>query len=301
MELPLHAGDRFNPRALATIERVWISWFATMCMVALLAPGGGEPEHRPWAFVGTQAALALLHVGVALWSRGRGETAARVARSLASIVSMPIAFSSMAFLLPAVHPEPWEWAWHAGDRWLWDTDVTVALQGWMSPGFTELLQWLYAAFYVQPILAVLLAGRFSGPAAFDRAIVEIVFGFLVSYTCYLLFPTLGPAYFLDHGEPIRGLWLAEELNAAILAAEANKWDCFPSGHTMMGLLSLVIVARRAPRCMWWFAPLSLLLVFSTMGLRYHWFIDVACGALLVWPTIRIANLLMDLDGAPRVS
>lgn len=297
----MEAAGRFNRRALATIERVWISWFATMSLVALLATGGGEPEHRPWAFIGTQAVLAMMHLLVARWSRSRGETVARVAQSLASIVSLPIAFSSMAFLLPAVHPEPYEWTWHAADRWLWEVDVTVALQAWMSPWFTELLQWLYAAFYVQPILAVLLAARFAGIAAFDRSLVEVVFGFLVSYAGYLLFPTLGPAFFLDHGEPIQGVWLAEELNAAIFAAEANKWDCFPSGHTMMGLLSLAVVASRAPRCLWWFAPLSLLLVFSTMGLRYHWFIDVLCGALLVWPTMRVANWMMDLDGARRVS
>ncbi|MEY4673134.1 MAG: hypothetical protein RL148_918 [Planctomycetota bacterium] len=300
MELPLHTRDRFNPLALTTIERVWLCYFATMSLVALVVPGGGEPEHRPGAFVATQLALASVHVLVAWWARRRNESSARVARSLASIVSMPIAFSSMAFLLPAVHPEPWEWAWHAGDRWLWETDVTVALQGWMSPWFTELLQWLYAAFYVQPILAVVLAGWVAGTAAFDRSMVEVVFGFLVSYAGYLLFPTLGPAFFLHHGEPLRGVWLAQELNAWIFAAEANKWDCFPSGHTMIGLLSMVIVARRAPRCLWWFAPLSLLLVFSTMALRYHWFIDVLCGALLVWPTVRVANWMMDLDGAPRV-
>lgn len=282
---------------MATLDRVWIAYLLAVLAVGALADGGGDAAHQPAAFLGLH--LGLLAVQLLLRARADRLPGAlpRVSRALAAIVSAPLTFSAMGWLLPAVHPQPWEWRWHAFDRAAFGVDPTVALQGLMTPWFTEVLQWCYAAFYLLPIGACLCVLAGAGRAAFDRAVVLVVFAFLVSYLGYLLFPTLPPYRFLDHGAPLRGVWLAEELNALLYAAEANRWDCFPSGHTMLSLVSVALVWRHARRWLWLFLPVATLLVFSTMALRYHWVIDVVAGALLVWPTLWCGDLLLRRDGA----
>jgi membrane-associated phospholipid phosphatase len=125
----------------------------------------------------------------------------------------------------------------------------------------------------------------------------LVFCFLCSYLGYLLFPTLPPYRFLDHGGELQGLWLAGTLHGWIDAAEANRWDCFPSGHTMLSVVSLILVWRWARRAVLPIALLVALLIFSTMALRYHWSWDVLAGALLAWPAVRCCDWLLARDGA----
>jgi membrane-associated phospholipid phosphatase len=283
---------------VSTLERAWITYLLCVLAVAGLTPGGGDAALQRWGFLALHAGLLLLHLSVAAWDVRVGPIRTRPLRCAAALVSLPAVFSSLGWILPALQPEPWEWTWLQLDRALFATDPTVAVQVVLFPALTELLQWCYASFYLLPVAACLCVGRARGAAAFDRALTIVVAGFLGSYLGYLLFPTLPPYRFLEHGSPLQGIWIAEELNRLLYQAEANRWDCFPSGHTMMTLVSLVLVARWARGWLWVFGPVGGLLVFSTVALRYHWVVDVAAGAALVWPAIRLTDRLLDRDLAP---
>lgn len=286
-------------RRAPTCERIWATYLVCVSAVALLTPGGGAVGHEPIRFVCIQAAVALAVVACALVARRRHE-AARLPRAALAVIGLPTVFSSLCWILPGVHPEPYEFRWLALDRAVFGDDPGRVVAHLPAP-VVELLQVDYAAFYVICIASGLLARRCSGAAAFDRAVVLLVGGFLVSYLGYLLVPTIAPkVVFADLPEP-RGLWLTASLRAGIDGAEANHWDCFPSGHTMMTLTSLLILWRWARRWFWLLLLPGVLLVASTVLLGYHWCIDVAVGAALAWPVARGCDLLMDRDGWPRVS
>ena len=51
-----------------------------------------------------------------------------------------------------MHPEPYEWQWIGLDRTLFGLDPTIALAGTIAPWFAEILQWVYASFYLMPIV-----------------------------------------------------------------------------------------------------------------------------------------------------
>jgi membrane-associated phospholipid phosphatase len=230
----------------------------------------------------------------------RGPFGVRVACGVLTLVGLPTVFSTLGAILPGIHPEPFEWRWLAWDRRLFGSDPTVELQVWLVPWTTEVLQWAYASFYFVPIAAVAAAGAKRGGGAFDKALLHVQFGFLCSYLGYVLWPTLPPYLFLDHGEPLRGVFLAERIHAWIDSAEINRWDCFPSGHTMLSLLSLVIAWRYARLAFWLLGPLVVLVVFSTMALRYHFVVDVIAGALAVPPVMVLGRWLAAGWGDGRV-
>lgn len=283
---------------MGTLERVSLGYLLTVLLVGLSTPGGGDAAFRPWLHTAVIATLLLLLVAGVWLGRVVSPRRHRWLRALLCCVSVPIAFSAMGWLLPAVQPQPCEW-WFCGlDLACFGGHPTVWLQALAWPPLIELLQWVYAAFYLIPITSALLIGHCRGGAAFDRAMTILVFGFLCSYLGYLLVPTRSPELCLDHGAPLRGIWLAADIHALIAASEANVRDCFPSGHTMLSLMSVMLVWRWAPRFAWPLTIVVSLLVFSTMALRYHWVFDVIAGAALAWPCLRLCDHLLDRDGAP---
>lgn len=279
---------------MTTVERLWLLYCALVVGIAVAVDGGGAAGHRPLAFAAVHGLVAAAQA-VPLWFTGRGRvTAARCARGILGCVGLPVVFSALAFLLPHVHPEPYELAWYRADLAVFGCDVTRALRQGLAPSAVLALQLVYAAFYLLPIAAVLAAGRAGGGSAYDRALTLVVGSFLLSYLGYLWFPTLGPKVVLPVVSPGGGE-LAAAIGAAIDRAEANPWDCFPSGHTMLSLVSAVVVWRWARRALPWFLLVIVPLVASTLCLRYHWPIDVLAGGVGALVATRWLDFLLACD------
>lgn len=272
-------------------DHVWIWYSTTVAATAVLFAHDARGGH-PWPFVGIHAALLAALFLVRRLTAGRGATTRRAAQGLFSALAILVAFSSNGLVLPALHPEPYEFAWIAADRALFGRDPTVAMQAWLTPWLTEVLQWAYASFYLIPVATVLGCGR-RGGACFDRALVVVVFCFQLSYLGYFLWPTLPPREFLDHGGPLQGLWSTGFLHDAINTLELARWDCFPSGHTMLVLVCLALCWRHARALLWLLAPVSALLILATMALRYHYAADVLAGAAFAVGGLVLARALVD--------
>ena len=281
-----------------TLERVWYGYLAAVVVVGLVAGAPHVPVADRLAHLATHVGVLAAVVAVHLLVRRRSAAAARPFRTALAIVGLPIVFSAMAWLLPEVHPEPYEWLFLDWDRALCGGDFAALAWPYLRPWSVELLQWIYAVFCLVPIVAGIGALRGSGTAAFDRALLGLVGGFLASYLGYLLVPTLGPKVVLAFEHELDGLWAAQRLRASIDAAEANQWDCFPSGHTMLTVTSLIVLWRWQRRWFWWLVVPAALLIASTALLRYHWVVDVAAGAACAWPCLWLCDRLADRDGWP---
>jgi membrane-associated phospholipid phosphatase len=286
-----------------TTERIWCAYLACIGVVTVLAPGGGADGHAPWSCAAVHAVVLAAVLACGRLATRRSPAAARVPRAALAIIGLPTVFSALCWLLPAVHPEPYEWWFLAVDRAICGADPGAfvrCLPAWL----VEAMQISYGAFYGICALSAIAAGLGAGAAAFDRAVLLLVGGFLASYLGYLLVPTLGPNRVLAFDHEVVGAWIAAPLRASIDAGEANPWDCFPSGHTMMTLTSLLILWRWNRRWFRWLLLPCALLLASTVVLRYHWLVDVAAGALLAWPVARGCDRLADRDGwqpAPTIA
>lgn len=283
----------------ATSERIWTCYLVVVAIIALVVDGGGGNGHAAGKLLALHGVVLAVVAGSA-WAARRGPAAARLPRVLLAVVGLPAVFSGLCWLLPGAHPEPYEYTFAAVDRSLFGHDLGTLIDG-MPPLAVELLQLCYGTFYFLCIAAALGAGRGRGAAAFDRAVLLLVGGFLCSYLGYLLVPTLGPKVVLAFAHEVEGWWWTDAVRAAIDAGEANPWDCFPSGHTMLTLTSLLVLWRWNRRWFWVLLAPASALIASTMLLRYHWASDVVAGALLAWPVARACDLLADRDGWPPVA
>ena len=290
---------------LAPVDRVHAAFYALVFAVAT-ARVGVLPQ--PVATLGWFGGACLATLALARRLRGRTGAPGVLPRAAFALVTGPVTFLMLGTVVPYANP------WHA-ERFLHDVDTAlflgsnpnVLLDRIAWPPLTELLQIDYALYYFMPVV---LLGSFvlrRDWAGLGLGLFLAVLCLYASYLGYFLVPATGPnlnalgLYPPHFAEPMEGLWFAEPLRAALLEAEAIKHDCWPSGHAALTLTCLVIAHRtHRPTYRVLFVPV-VLLVFSTMYLRYHYVIDVISGVALAWAVLHFGPRWYDRARAPAVT
>ena len=198
-----------------------------------------------------------------------------------SIVFLMVNFTELHYLVHTVHP-------HDYDSWLVRADYrllglhpTLWLERYTYPLLTEILQWIYASFYFLPILLAWRLWKKKETDRFAYFVMQIVLGFYLSYLGYFLVPAVGPRFTLGDIQtlPLDGVWLRQSIDRLLSAMEQQQRDAFPSGHTMITLLTIYYARLYDRKYFAFVTVLGGLLIFSTVYLRYHYLVDVFAGAL----------------------
>jgi len=210
------------------------------------------------------------------------------------------------------------------DRWLFGGDPTVWMMRVAHPILTEILQLAYAGFYALPLVVAIELYAGEREWRFRQWVFVCGWGFFVSYAGYLTVPAVGPRFTLHElaatARDLPGLWLTPALRSFVDAAglvppgaaagdmvRLAPRDAFPSGHTLVTLLSMAWAWRYRLWVRWPVTVVGALLIVATVYLRYHYVMDVLAGALLAVLCLAIApgvhrwlsSHLGTLDNDPR--
>jgi membrane-associated phospholipid phosphatase len=201
------------------------------------------------------------------------------------------------------------------DRFMLGCDPTVELFAIANPILTEFLQIIYGTFYFLPIIlgVNLLLENMDDEFMFVSS--AVMFGFFLSYIGYLIIPAIGPRFTLHNFDmnniEMPGLFLANYLREIVNSGESIpsgtlnpalvvQRDCFPSGHTLVTLIVMYLSVKFKVCTKYIMLPVGVLLIFSTVYLRYHYVIDLIAGALFmifsIWCTHKIYNWWADYKG-----
>jgi membrane-associated phospholipid phosphatase len=159
---------------------------------------------------------------------------------------------------------------------------TVYLSRFLNPYLVDALQLCYASFFFLPVIvggALYFRGKMD---EFETFAAAICLGFYASYVGNLLFPASGPSQTLAalHPFAVKGKWVGSFIRQVLFVLEPYRWDCFPSGHAEVTLVTLIYCRRFARRLFWWMLPVATGLIVSTVWLQYHYVADVVAGAVL---------------------
>jgi len=206
---------------------------------------------------------------------------------------LPLYFTALHYLIPAIHPHTIDLTLIKMDIWLFGTNPTVWLEKLYHPFLTDILQICYSTFYFLPLIILTPLYVKREKKNFERVAFGFLLAFYISYLGYVLFPALGPRFYLAHLHNIslRGYFVFHYLNKTLNGLENIQWDAFPSGHVAVTLAYLYFAQKYLRRVFNWTLPLVVLLIFSTVYLRYHYFVDVLSGVVLfsvvIWIDRRI--------------
>jgi membrane-associated phospholipid phosphatase len=238
-----------------------------------------------WAFTATVTVLLL-----ALWClrRSRRPRAADVAymvRVLLSFCVMMAIYKVVNAYITVFDPFDRDPALLALDRRLfWGHTPSEWLDAVASPGLTVIMNIAYLSWYALTYLTIVVMLWHSRRAAMEYVFTAVL-TFYIGYMVYILVPAVGPLYTLTFTHDLGGLtdWFRHQ---QVLVSH----DCFPSLHTALAMVMLVYAWRYQRRWTAVYAPICLLIVASTMYLRFHYGMDAIAGAALAGVTTQIGPL-----------
>ncbi|MCB2206392.1 phosphatase PAP2 family protein [bacterium] len=222
------------------------------------------------------------------------------------LLCVPLAFKELYFLVPAIHPIDYDAALIAIDRALFGVHVTEWTMRLRHPLLTEILQIAYGTYYFLPLILTIDLYRKKRVRAFKHVFLFVMLGFYLSYLGYIAVPGIGPRFtqheFDRTDEELPGLLVTSFLRDNTNAGESIppgtthpaarvQRDVFPSGHTEMTLLVMLIAFRYRARTRWYLLIGGSLLIIATVYLRYHYVIDLIAGGIFAWLTMEMGGYL----------
>jgi membrane-associated phospholipid phosphatase len=207
-------------------------------------------------------------------------------------------FKQLYFIIsPIHHGKSYDSLLIAIDHLFFGANPTEWLARFSNPILTEALQISYSLFYVFFIAIGLELYFKKDRSGFEYFKFTMVYGFFISYVAYFIFPAVGPRFTLHDfsklDAELPGLiitpslrWFVnifESIHAGMpnsIALVSAQRDVFPSGHTMMTLAAIAFAWKFGLRIRYCILIIGILLIFATVYLRYHYFVDVLAGALL---------------------
>jgi membrane-associated phospholipid phosphatase len=241
------------------------------------------------------------------WGRGTFGRILRVVRDWYPQAVFLFCFEELGALEQSVHRGWCDSQMMAIDRWLTGVNVTVWLQHFVSPGFTDFMQMSYLSyFFFLTILGFILyiwgadSTRDNSPRrfAFWAVMTCTMSGYVIGYTISLFVPVESPHYFMAAANlvPLAGgpfTWLSD----LIEHYGRVHGGAFPSEHVVGSFIPLLSAWRYRRRLFWIFLPFFTCMCASTVYVRNHYFADVLAGIVVGGIGFCTGQVLMRLPRA----
>jgi len=260
-----------------------------------------------WAIVATDFAAVVLICALAYASQITASKVLRWTHDWAAFPLVIFTYKQLYYIIRPIHGgKDFDQLLIAVDRFLFRVNPTEWLARFANPYLTEVLQIAYSLFYVLFLAVGFELYRRQDPSQFRFARFTMVYGFLLSYIGYFFLPAAGPRFTLHDFSKIDtelpglaftnslrwfvNIWESIHPGASNTVALASaQRDVFPSGHTMMALVTIALAYRYRLKMRGYVLAVGLLLIIATVYLRYHYVVDIVAGAFLALACMLTVN------------
>ena len=275
--------NTWRAKPCAVLPHEWI--FGTYLLLTglrLFVHGGAA---RPWSFLFFGCVLA--GIAIFFWAENNLTPWRWRVRLLFYPASMGISFYAMGVAVPLLgHPKV-DTLLLGWDRALLGETPAVAWEHLLRPWAEDLAMASYLFFFYY-----LVAGPgfycVQNLRLFRKCIVGLFTMYGLAFMSYTVMPAGGPWRWMIFQTPLHGPWLLDWVLAPVNAG-SNAVDVFPSVHLAGSLYLLLFDWQHGRRRFWWYLLPCFVLWFSTMYLRFHYFVDLLAGAAMALAGWWMAN------------
>jgi len=198
---------------------------------------------------------------------------------------------------------------------------TIWLQNFIHPLAVDYFMVAYGMFAVYPFVYLIYLLQRNRLDIFYRVIMAQVISLIISLSCYIVFPAIGPRFIFNPDFPkmaknlpeftsrLQGVRFDFLLNLtgkeSFYALQYDMWnyleriktDCMPSNHACLCLICLIYALRYREIFKWKKTAVSfwiigvLSLIISTVYLRYHWVVDIIAGVFLTIAAYYVTEII----------
>lgn len=208
------------------------------------------------------------------------------------VIAVFTIFDSLTTLIPLVNPRDLDAILLEIDYMIFGFYPTVYVQKFYHPLLSDILQFCYSTYYFLPVIVGITLKVKKLNKEFEKGLFLVLLCFYLSYVGYIVVPALGPRYAFDHlhNREILDGYFSEQLRDLLNTIEGIKRDAFPSGHTAVSLLVLVLSWQYARVLFFPLLLIVLSLLVATVYFRFHYVIDIIGGVLLTVVTMVIGKV-----------
>ncbi len=201
-------------------------------------------------------------------------------------IAMNLAYAHMRVSVPLIHAGLEDEFLQKMDSWLIGTNLSLRIEPLVHPLWNEVFGFCYLLFL--PYLTFSMVWYFVGDLALLKKFYSGLFTIYgIGFVGYTVLPALGPYLAMadQFTVPFQGGWFTH-WNAQVVGQYSNRVDIFPSLHCAVSSYLLFFDRMHKPwRFRFYLVP-CVGLWFSTIYLRYHYFVDLIVGfglaALVFW-------------------
>lgn len=258
----------------AVLPHEWIfNAYLLLTGLRLFVHGGTA---RSWSFL--FFGCSLVSIIIFFWAKQNLTAQRWRVRLLCYPCVMGISFFAMGIAVPLLEKPKVDALLLSWDHALLGETPAVAWEAWLRPWAEDIAMAGYLFFFYY-----LLWGSgyyyFKNLRVFRTCIVGLLTMYGLAFTGYTFMPAGGPWSWMTFTTSLHGAWLVDRAMGAIDAG-SNAVDVFPSVHVAAMLYLLLFDWRYERRRFWLYLTPCIVLWFSTMYLRFHYFVDVLAGAAL---------------------
>lgn len=239
--------------------------------------------------------IAISYAIFIIWIRSKSKDSKiyEFISNIQYLLGILIVYSLYQFLIKSLHPIDYDNLLISWDVTLLGCHPSDLLAPIVNPYLTEYLQVSYTLFYFLPIFTAVDL-YYNNSKEFDTFLRNILFAYFFSYFLYFILPAIGPRFTIYTFQQINlelpGLFLTDILrwfinfgggvtNTAVNPTNIVNRDCMPSGHTMITLVAIFYSFRFQSKMRWLVFIIGISIIFATIYLRYHYFVDIIAGII----------------------
>lgn len=265
-------------RTTAVLPHEWVfGTFLLVTGVRLFANSAARSGSFAF-FACLAAALALI-----LWVERRPTPWRWRVRLASYFVLMGIVYYTMRTAVPLLGIPTMDPVLQQWDRNLLGETPALAWEAWLNPWLEDLAMAGYLFFFYY-LLAEPAHYCFRDIPLFRKCIVGLFTMYGFAFLGYTIFPAGGPHLSMTFDTPLHGPWLLDS-TLGMVDQGSNAVDVFPSVHVAASLYLLLFDWQYSRRRFWWTLVPCVILWWSTLYLRFHYFVDLLAGvgvALIGW-------------------
>lgn len=222
------------------------------------------------------------------------------------VIMILFIFKESYLMVHAMNPHDTDRVLIEIDKAMFGVNPTEWLYRFANPLLTEVMMIIYMLYY--PVIVIYGADVYLKKRYEDyKFSTFIIFvGFYTSYIFYMIFPAIGPRFhihdFYSIETELPGIFLTNTLRDILNFGESIpngvpnpqdyvQRDAMPSAHAEIAILLAYLSHKLKLKSFRFFLPYCILMLVSTVYLRYHYVIDLIAGGVLAIATIGIGKIV----------
>jgi membrane-associated phospholipid phosphatase len=205
----------------------------------------------------------------------------RAVRLFYPLVLIAFFYEILGYQMFLIHPHSFDSQINNFEMAIVGFDSSFALQPLMTTFLNELMSFSYISYYFLTIVTVSFMIGFRRWYSLERTVLAASLAFYVSYIIFLLYPVMGPRFYLQsiYYLPLHGPFFTP-LAQLIVHSGGLKGGAMPSSHCAVALVLIYFLAHEWRRTKIPLLTLFVLICISTVYGRYHYISDVVAGLII---------------------